>query len=373
MFNVHLLKSDLAVTAYTALGDSINPRHRQAYYSSLPAYTIARCPLCQAENIERIDTYSVKNWPGINYSGGRAVGSNEAIVHHCEHMALVQPFINFHGIIPSEAKKVCEGEFGPEVPHVIGYLLEEGTCLAVIHALPVCRIEGERFVPRYTMFMVSYFSQKRPEDIRKQVVYRANLHFSWSVPVDIFAQPPDGTEHWWNLREWVAKGLLYWVDGNDPGLGLRTGDVQAFPYGEITGRKYPYLGYVSTQERILKRRDEFGGKKPRIKNFENLGKVLIIRWKKIEKEGFRFQPDSYVAYYYLPPENFVGEGHTVQISARDMKRFFLRRDEESELIEVVLEVAYAPGERTLGLTDNEAEAARWVRDADALLWSIKRI
>lgn len=373
IFNEHLLKTDLTVTAYMALGDSINPRHRQAYYSSLPAYTIARCPLCQAENIERIDTYSVRYWPGVNYSGGRAVGSNEAIVHHCEHMALVQPFINFHGLVPSEAKKSLEREFGPEVPHVIGYLLEEGTCLAVIHALPVCRIEGERFVPRYTMFLVSYFSQQRPEDTRKQVVRRANLHFSCEVPVDIFAQPPDGTEHWWNLREWVAKGLLYWVDGNDPGLGLMTGDVQAFPYGEIAGRRYPYLGFVSTQEQPGASRDEFGGQKPRIKDFERFGDTLGITWHNILERGFRFQPDSYVAYYYLPPDDLVGPGHSVQISARDMKRFFLRRDEESELIEVVLEVAYAPGERTLGLTDNEAEAARWVRDADALLRSIKRI
>lgn len=70
-------------------------------------------------------------------------------------------------------------------------------------------LEGERFILRYTMFLVSYFSHKRPEDIRKLVVWRVNLHLSLSVLVTIFAQPPDGTEHWWNLREWVAKGLLY--------------------------------------------------------------------------------------------------------------------------------------------------------------------
>lgn len=212
MFNEHLLKRELSVAAYTMLEDPLGSRNSQAYYSSLPAYVIARCPLCQAENIKRIDTYSVRYWPGINYSGGRAVGSDEAIVHHCEHMVLAQPFINFHGIIPSEVKKFYGCVFDPEVPHVIGYLLEEGICLAVIHALLVFRIEGERSIPRYTMFLVSYFSHKRPENIRKEVVWRANLHFSWSVPVDIFAQPPDGTEHWWNLKEWVAKGLLYWVE-----------------------------------------------------------------------------------------------------------------------------------------------------------------
>ncbi len=120
-------------------------------------------------------------------------------------------------------------KFGPEVPHVIGYLLEKGRdCLAVIHALPVCRIEGEAFVPRYTMFMVSYFSHHKPEDVRDDVKWFGNRGYI-EVPVDIFSEPPDGTDHWWDLKRWVADGLLYWVDGNDPGLGLRTRDPEAFP------------------------------------------------------------------------------------------------------------------------------------------------
>jgi hypothetical protein len=58
----------------------------------------------------------------------------------------------------------------------------------------------------------------------------------------IFPFAPGGRgstqEHWWNLRQWVSAGQLFWVDGDDPALGIRTHDIEAFPYGDIRGRTY---------------------------------------------------------------------------------------------------------------------------------------
>jgi len=398
LFNLRLLQTSLTVKEYSNYSDDLYRTLRlPEYQQSLPEYLIARCPICSTEIIERLDTYSLKYWPGLQYEGGRSVpGGN--IVRQCEHFALVQPFINFNGLIPYEAAALDSffkdgNEFGPEVPHVIGYLLEKGRdCLAVIHALPVCRIEGEAFVPRYTMFMVSYFSHHKPEDVRDDMKWFGNIGYM-EVQVDIFSEPPDGTDHWWDLKRWLADGLLYWVDGNDPGLGLRTRDPEAFPYGEVRGRCVPYIGYVSTQERILKGefRDEFGGKKPRIKAFQkikladeygDLGFKMIIDWENEKGASigcanyapgeFVIKSDGGMVLYYLPPANFVGVGHTVKILKRDMECFELQRDSASSLFEVVLCVKYSPGERTLGLTKDKNKAMFWINELNKLLKKNRR-
>lgn len=79
-----------------------------------------------------------------------------------------------------------------------------------------------------------------------------------------------------------------------------------------------------------------------------------------------------VAYYCLPPSNFFGEGRPVSILAREIRKFSLRKDKITRLVEVVLEVDYPPGERTLGLTGNEVEATRWVNNANKLLRRIPK-
>lgn len=380
MFNVHLLQLNLDVKGYEALRNG--PLYSGTYRAGLPAYVIARCPICKQENIERLDTYSLRYWPGINTYSGKSVWGEEAIVHHCRHFALVQPFVNFNGLEPLEARN----EYGPEVPHVLGYLLELGYwfepgCLAVIHALPVCRTENKTFVPRYTLFLISYFSKYEPEYIRDQV-FKFNAYF-WEIPyVQMFSEPPDGRESWWNLKKWVAEGKLFWLDTRQPTLELRTKDVEAFPYGNISGRTYPYFESYPPQKGAKEiPRPQFTGAKPRIKAFKRddvydeydsfFGRKVEIEWEGIE--GLGFMMSNYpVAYYCLPPENWVGPGKNVQILVREIWRFFLRRDAATGLTEVVMDVRYPPGERTLGLTDNEEEARRWVKVANAVKASIRR-
>jgi hypothetical protein len=231
MFNLHLLQIELSVEEYQQLAELRFSFRPEPFLNRLPAYVIARCPICSIENVEGLNTYSLHDW---DMTSGESVFDYRLIVHHCEHFALAQAFINFHGVWPAEA----EGMLGSEVPHVIGHLLEKRRCLAVIHALPICRIEDDAFVPRYTLFIISYFS-KSPKKAYDAVI-TFNVDYVEPGVAWPFIPPPDGCEHWWNLRHWVSAGKLFWVDGDGPALGIQTHDTDAFPYGGITGRTQPY-------------------------------------------------------------------------------------------------------------------------------------
>jgi len=116
--------------------------------------------------------------------------------------------------------------------------LQSGQCLAVIHALPVCRIENDSFVPRYTLFMVSYFS------IQPKEAYDAVIKFNLKYTDEPYIPSPFlggcSDDYGEDLPRWVSAGQLFWVDGNDPALNLRTHDTEAFPYGGIIGRTYSH-------------------------------------------------------------------------------------------------------------------------------------
>lgn len=228
MENLHLLKIEISVEEY--LGFS-KKSLRQQNLQRLPKYVIAICPYCKKENIEHLDSYSVTTW-------GQGVGSRVFAIDdvtHCKHFALTQPFIHFHDIWPDEAN----GQFGTEVPYVIGHLLETGQCLAVIHALPICRPENGKFVPRYTLYVITYFSQDPKSAYNSLIGY--NVSYIEPGTIAAFILPQKGSEHWWDLPRWVSAGQLYWVDVQGSQLSLSASDVEKFPYKGITGRRYFHM------------------------------------------------------------------------------------------------------------------------------------
>lgn len=241
MVNLHLLKRDLTVDEYEeASKHRASHKTRHLFFDRLPEYMVARCPYCHKENIEQLDTYSVAHHLWTKGVVGESIGR---IVHHCEHFRFIQPFVNFHSIWPSEAR----GEFDAEVPHVIGHLLEKDLASAVIHALPICRIEDDTFVPRYTGYMVSHFSEISKEAI-ENVALKFNLEFAG--PYIIYLTESRDTS-WQDLRSWVETGKLYWVDANTSTLEIRTSDAKNFPYGDIKGKTFPVDWTISNNRKRL--------------------------------------------------------------------------------------------------------------------------
>lgn len=227
MFNLHLLQKELTVEEYENV---MRSTRYNSEWRQLPAHLIARCPICSTKNIERLDTYTIRRWKWFVTTVSKFVFHPDLVVHHCEHFALVQIFFSSYGILYNE---ICGSHIAAkEAPYVIGHLLESGRCLAVMHALPVCRIEDNTFVPRYTLFIISYFSEQPKEAIRDVEQY--NLKWYNIGESSLYLPLQFGDKKWAILRHWVAAGQLYWVDSRDPNLGVQTHDVDAFPYGDVT-------------------------------------------------------------------------------------------------------------------------------------------
>ena len=155
-------------------------------------------------------------------------------------------FLNLHGILPTEMLNI-DNEAGG-VPFITPWMMPENleTC-AVIHALPICRIEGEAFVPRYTLFILAYFS---PEP---EAVIRQHYATEWergkddrefhprSLGTPFIATSPDG-QHLYDLQAWAQAGKLGYLDFTDPTLPLRIGKHLQLPtlYQQIAGRQGAY-------------------------------------------------------------------------------------------------------------------------------------
>ena len=217
----------------------------ETYWRRLPTYLFARCPLCGAEYTSVADTHSIRRWL-TTPEGHNSIFSVDFQKEGCAHFTAVQSFINLNGFIPTEVNYLS-GKCG-DVPIVIPeLLLDEFDAGAVVHSLPICRVEGNEFVPRYSLYTVTYYSnapgEARPRsyDLRfpdfKNDDDDSSPLFLFDSSGRIRREPVVG-----DLRHWVERGKLHWLDLDDPTLPLKSGPVSDFPYAGIQGigRSYTY-------------------------------------------------------------------------------------------------------------------------------------
>lgn len=321
-YNPQLLQAPLTVAEYAALRQpTATGRPPSAVpLEQLPTYITARCPFCQAANRERLDTYSLYTWDIRLQRTGLAVYGNDEtpVVERCPHFALVQPFLHLHSMPVADEEQVLTYRG----PFIIGHLLEKHDCQAVMHALPICRIEGERFTPRYTLFTVSYFTRQPPEAIRQaaRAYHRDRYAPGWKTP--LVETPPCACRHWSYLGDWVKAGQLHWLETADPLLPLRTTEAAAFPYSNI-------LNFGPYEESAL-----VGKLSPLTEREEKM--THDLRWKSIISK----RPDGnwQVKIQHQDDEDVPGMGH-IEIwgqvgdtaiasshnSARELARRLLRK------------------------------------------------
>lgn len=226
--NQHLLKVEMTPEKYDAItAGLIGPESRGAadYWQNIPEYLIARCPLCGATYSAQLDTYSLKYWLRPIY--GRAVFHDRGQTIGCSHFVVVHHFINLNGVKPTE---IDYKRLNCEVPHVIPvFLPDDIESYAVMHALPICRVEEERFVPRYSLYTITYYSEAPSVLIKRR----------WQLPPSeaMFIGRGLVKKDSWDLPKWVQVGKLYWLDPGLADLPLRIGPPEAFPYTNIQGHR----------------------------------------------------------------------------------------------------------------------------------------
>ena len=110
-------------------------------------------------------------------------------------------------------------------PWLIGFILENQMAKAVLHALPVCEYIEDDFVPRNTLLLVTYFSEKPKETYREilrvgterigdhtvgttQVLPRANEKH-WFDSFEIIINNHDPCDHLRRLHDPYVFGRIY--------------------------------------------------------------------------------------------------------------------------------------------------------------------
>ncbi len=216
--------------------------------------TIALCPYCGLPNRVRLDLSSIKYWSASRTSIDIPKPGSKLKARYfdfCEHAAITDCFIHFNGYEPQRNPpdgKSFHSRFGPEVPGVFSpYFKADFGLKAVMTCLPLCRIEENEFVPRYKLYVLSYFLPERNPMIDLQPGqndWRALLKGAWKRLDDTYFKvlPEATTLNGYvfenvdrELEKYVEKKLLYWM-GNDDFKNIYTGDLEAFPFKGIQGR-----------------------------------------------------------------------------------------------------------------------------------------
>jgi len=223
------------------------------YWQMLPSYLFARCPLCQEQWQEQIDVYSLLGWSSTHTALGctvydfpnrRPKHERDPIHNGCLHCTSVHLFLSLHGNLPVEIPYLANNT--GEVPRITRWALPDDIeSYVIIHALPICRIETEQFIPSYTLFIMTYFSVDPQEIIRRHYAIEAERGKGDREYYPAGLDRPDMrslAEPYYDLQTWATQGRLGYLDFTDPDLALRIGSGNKLPtiYQKIPGARYTF-------------------------------------------------------------------------------------------------------------------------------------
>jgi len=165
---------------------------------------------------------------------------------HCPHFFGIHAFLNLHEVPPPNTYYWSNST--GEVPYVTPWFFPDDiSTYAVLHALPICRIVDDAFVPTYTVFSVTYFSQDRKEILTRwrERVQNEGLRDPEYYP-SLLAIPNSyssaGRSAQHDLVTWARQGKLGFLDITRPPLPLVVGLGTELPgiYQHIQGRLAKY-------------------------------------------------------------------------------------------------------------------------------------
>ncbi|MBN1878017.1 MAG: hypothetical protein JXA33_27595 [Anaerolineae bacterium] len=216
------------------------------YRSKLPTYLLARCPICGGRVTEPIDTFSLSGigwWisesRGFGWLGRarkhvtdvfRPLGGERfpepSYKAECAHVRAVCYGVNLNGMIPDDIKPASRVIIGSEKPGVLAPFMEQAGSFAVIHTLPVGRLDDIKWQPRYTAYFITYCNAN-------EHAYLKSL-----TPRD----PYDRLEFFWpyelmdyDLETWIRAGKLFWLGPEAEEYPLQNKPVSGFPYANMDG------------------------------------------------------------------------------------------------------------------------------------------
>ena len=154
----------LSPTEYQAI---IDADEIDRNFQKLPYHTFACCPFCDALYQGYIDTHSLYKW-GTGAANYQRVYRELYEDKGCEHFTGVQKFINLNGYLPTQTTHFVN-QCG-DIPIVLPELFfDDMDSCAVMHSLAICRLENQTFVPTYSLYILTYYTE-RPKEARRRAL-----------------------------------------------------------------------------------------------------------------------------------------------------------------------------------------------------------
>lgn len=237
------------ITSFYTLPETVTLTRavKNDYWDMLPLYFCAQCPICGAQREEMIDTYSLAGWLGLSRELRDRIyvwPKQQFPMESCPHFMTYHRFLNLHDRVPVETSYFSNNV--GEAPLITLWALPADLeAYAVLHALPICRIEEDQFVPNATLFILSYFNQD-PEFV-VQRHYAAEWEYGKGdrefFPSSLTPPNPDkSADPLYDLQSWAEQGRLGYLDFTQPALPLRIGQGTQLPaiYRAIEGERREY-------------------------------------------------------------------------------------------------------------------------------------
>ena len=193
----------------------------KTYFDRLPRRTLSRCPFCAAPLVRAFDPWGIE---GFWWQHDETVPFEEPAAP--PHFGVLLGAVNLNGQPPRGGRSPAH--LGPEVPYVIPRLLEQPGLAAVVAAMPL--------TTGYTAYPIAYFSETpHPPGFYTQPWTKTQYDF----------QDAEGTWRWtlrhdpwdFDLRPWVERGKLRWIEPGDDTFTVQRGPWDAFPYRDLEGRR----------------------------------------------------------------------------------------------------------------------------------------
>ncbi len=226
-----------------------NPVQYTDYWALLPRFTFAHCPICRQRFHASADPFSLVVDPSSHLNLLKSLYRGPEKRPWCPHFLGIHQFLNLHEVKPYEVPRVANRT--GEVPYLTPwFFLEDVPGYAVLHALPICRTEGERLIPRYTRFSLSYFCTepqavlKRRNDEELVIAHKDSEYYGaeLQIPGESTWRTANYNRTTYDLPRWADKGLVGWVDWTQPDSPLQIGPGTQLPplFQHIRGRRWTY-------------------------------------------------------------------------------------------------------------------------------------
>lgn len=223
--------------------------HPPVVYDAWPTFTYAQCPVCGQRCEQKLNTYDLCRLRFKHILGITVKVANDLTDVPCLHFLGTHVFYNLHNQIP----KACEYVeiWSGEVPYITPWFCPDDIeSYVVIHALPIYERQGESYVPRYTAFLLTYFTlnpgflfdrhyqQQREWGKNDDRFYPATV-YTPPGPIQLYGY--NDTRPIYQLSYWAERGKLGWLDlASDFALVIGKGSKLPELYTDIKGSKQPF-------------------------------------------------------------------------------------------------------------------------------------